>query len=270
MGALIGLTFGLGVTLVWSSFVVPRANGRVRRSAVLRRADVGAAAAAGVAGACVALLVMGSVPLAVGAGAAAGWVPRAVRRARIRRRARERAELWPDVVDNLASAVRAGLSLPDALIQIGERGPAALREPFLGFRRDYESSGRFHDALDRLKGELADPVGDRVVEALRIARDVGGGDLGRLLRTLSAFLREDARTRGEIASRQSWSVNGARLAVAAPWLVVLAMSTRPDVAARYTSAAGLVVLAGGAGVSAVAYRAMAAIGRLPAERRFLA
>ena len=42
-----------------------------------------------------------------------------------------------------------------------------------------------------------------------MARQVGGSELGRLLRTLSAFLRADARTRGEIEARQSWTVNAA-------------------------------------------------------------
>ena len=39
------------------------------------------------------------------------------------------------------------------------------------------------------------------------AREVGGTDLGRLLSTLSGFLRDDARTRAELLARQSWSVN---------------------------------------------------------------
>ena len=67
-----------------------------------------------------------------------------------------------------------------------------------------------------LKAQLADPVGDRVVEGLRVAREVGGGELGRLLRNLSGYLRDEARTRSEMESRQAWTVNGARLAVAAP------------------------------------------------------
>ena len=71
------------------------------------------------------------------------------------------------------------------------------------FADDYRPTGRFHDCLDRLKDRLADPVGDRLVETLRIAREVGGTDLGRLLRTLSAFLREDARTRAELETRQA-------------------------------------------------------------------
>jgi len=73
-----------------------------------------------------------------------------------------------------------------------------LREPFLAFGVDYQVTGRFAESLDRLKQRLADPVGDRVVEGLRIAREVGGGELGSLLRHLSGFLREDARTRSEL------------------------------------------------------------------------
>ena len=54
---------------------------------------------------------------------------------------------------------------------------------------------------------LAMPPGDRVVEGLRIAREVGGGELGRLLRNLSGYLRDEARTRSEMESRQAWTVN---------------------------------------------------------------
>ncbi len=125
------------------------------------------------------------------------------------------------------------------------------------------------ESLDRLKQRLADPVGDRVVEGLRIAREVGGGELGSLLRNLSGFLREDARTRSELESRQSWTVNGARLAVAAPWLVLLMLCFQREVIARYASPAGVVVLLGGAVLCLVAYRLMVRIGRLPTERRVL-
>jgi tight adherence protein B len=116
---------------------------------------------------------------------------------------------------------------------------------------------------------MADPIGDRVVEALRLARDVGGGDLGRVLRSLSHFLREDARTRSELESRQAWVVNGARLAVASPWIVLLALSFQPRVISRYYSTGGVIVLAIGAVVCFVAYRLMVWLGRLPEERRVL-
>lgn len=65
------------------------------------------------------------------------------------------------------------------------------------------------------------------------------------------------------------TLNGARLAVAAPWLVLLAMSAQPDVITRYRSSAGVLVLAVGAVVCVGAYRLMMRIGRLPTERRIL-
>jgi tight adherence protein B len=199
----------------------------------------------------------------------AGWAPVALVRHRAARRRADLRELWPDVVDNLTSAVRAGLSLPEALAQVAERGPEPLRRPFARFARDYRATGRFAESLAALKDTLADPVADRLVEALRITREVGGSDLGRLLRTLSAFLREDLRTRGEIEARQSWTVAAARLAVAAPWLVLALLATRPGALDAYNRPEGVVVLAVGAALSVVAYRLMLRLGRLPDEERVL-
>lgn len=161
------------------------------------------------------------------------------------------------------------MSLPEALSAIGARGPEGIREPFRQFGSDYRTTGRFNDALDRLKNALADPIGDRVCESLRVAREVGGTDLGRLLVTLSAFLREEQRTRAELLARQSWSVNAARLAVCAPWLVLVLLATQSTTLRAYDSAVGSVLLAVAAVLTVVAYRLMLRIGRLPAERRVM-
>ena len=275
MGALVGLGVGLGLLLVWSSFQVPSVRSARRPSGLSQLL-----ARAGVEGVSVRTIVMASGGCGVTAGLAllavakawpialvfaliGGYLPYAALQGRARRRQRDFAEVWPEAVDNLASAVRAGMSLPEALSALGTRGPTALRPAFAAFALDYQVSGRFPDALDRLKDRLADPVGDRVVEALRVAREVGGGDLGRLLRNLSSFLRQDARTRSELESRQAWTVSGARLAVAAPWIVLLMLSFQPDVIARYSSAGGALVVFGGAACCFVAYRLMVRIGRLP-------
>lgn len=285
MGGLIGLVLGIGLVFIGWAYVEPgwrprRGSGKTHRLVdLLARAGLSEISPRSLLGVCTACFflvtavmaaISGVLVVAVVFGLMASLLPIAILRGRAVRRAREFATLWPDAVDNLASAVRAGLSLPEALQQLGERGPEGLREPFVAFARDYQSTGRFHESLDRLKVRLADPVGDRVVEALRIARDVGGGDLGRMLRALSGFLRDDARTRGELESRQSWTVNGARLAVAAPWVVLLLMSLQRDVVARFSTGAGLVILCGGAILCIVAYRLMMWIGRFPAERRILA
>jgi tight adherence protein B len=191
-----------------------------------------------------------------------------VRRLAVKRQADLR-EVWPEVVDNLASAVRAGLSLPEALSALGTRGPEALRAPFARFAAEYRSTGRFGECLDRLKDSLADPVGDRIVETLRVAREVGGSDLGRVLRTLATFLREDARARAELETRQGWVVQAARLAVAAPWVVLLLLATQSTTLDAYDSPLGTALLLGGAAVCLVAYRLMLQIGRLPQDVRVL-
>ena len=285
MGLLLGLFFGIGVLLIIATFVAPgdsraATDGRltVRSRELLASAGIdgvtpgafiGACVITGLAAFLVMFLVSGAWPVGVVFGLMAGGLPVALVRSRARKRLAEFRELWPDVVDNIASAVRAGLSLSEALAQVGERGPLPLREPFRRFGADYASTGRFAESLDRLKARLAGPVGDRVVEALRIAREVGGGDLGRLLRSLSTFLRDDARTRSELESRQSWSVNGARVAVAAPWLVLALLSFQGDVIQRYNRPVGALVIGAGAVVCVIAYRLMLRIGRLPEPERVL-
>ena len=283
MGPLLGLLAGLGLLLVWQSG--PRRPVRARRPGFDARTRelLAAAGVEGVSpaqllsasaalGLVVGVLVLGTSQVPVIALAFAGFaalLPWFLVRRRRDRRAVELRELWPEAVDNLASGVRAGLSLPEALAQLGVRGPEELRAPFRRFGEDYRATGRFPDCLDRLKADLADPVGDRVVEALRLAREVGGTDLGRLLRTLSTFLREDARTRAELEARQGWTVNAARLALAAPWFVLLLLSTRPEAVEAYAEPAGAVVLLVGGAVSLVAYRVMLRIARLPVETRVL-
>lgn len=285
MGIIVGLLFGIGAFFVWWSWWTPPAPRERRRGGlgdrardVLAQAGVEGVTLRALVGVCLVLAVavfLGAVAvsrspqIATCFAVMAAWSPVALVRMRARRRRAVRRELWPDVVDNIASGVRAGLSLPEALTQLGERGPEPLRAAFTAFGQDYRASGRFGETLDRLKDRLADPVADRICEALRITREVGGSDLGRLLRNLSAFLREDARTRAELEARQSWTVNGARLAVAAPWAVLALLSTRPESVRAYNSPTGAVVLAVGGVVSLVAYRLMLRIGRLPEEERVL-
>lgn len=282
MGVVLGLAAGIGLLLVYTWWVFPRERERVRRGSflpsLLARAGLTDASPGSVVGLCAGSALLAGLavqmvsrtwPVGVAFALIAGYLPVAVLRGRAQRRQRELAEVWPEAVDNLASAVRAGLSLAEALAQLAVRGPEPLRGPFAAFAADYQVTGRFAESLDRLKGRLADPVGDRVVEGLRIAREVGGGELGRLLRSLSGYLREDARTRSELESRQAWAVNGARLAVAAPWLVLLMLSFQGEVISRYASTAGVVVLVLGGSCCLAAYRLMVRIGRLPQERRIL-
>ena len=281
MGAFVGLTLALGMLLLILSVSSPTQHahrrGRLQAlidSAALPQATPSAVLSVAAAGAIIcgaAVLLVTSVPVvAFIAALLASLLPFVLLRRRARTSSRALRTAWPDAIDSLASAVRAGMSLPEALADLANRGPAALRPAFADFAAEYRVSGSFGTALASLKDSLADPVADRVIASLHVAREVGGTDLGLVLRTLSSLLRADLRTRGEIEARQSWTVSAARLAVAAPWITLALLCTRPEAASAYRSALGALILVFCAGLTVVAYRLMVLIGRLPAEPRTLA
>lgn len=283
MAALAGLAAGAGLLLVWwscwESPSVPTKPRRTNRLAdLLAASGVARVSVGGLAGSCVGLgavvaaLVFAasrSVAIAACFGLFALGLPITILRWQARKRSTMLRQLWPDVVDHLRSAIRAGLPLPEALIQLGTKGPEELRPVFRDFGADYRAGGQFDGSLTRLKDRLADPVADRIVEALRLTREVGGSDLGRLLGTLAEFLRESARTRSELEARQSWTINAARLAVAAPWIVLMLLATRPEAVHAYNTPVGAAVLLGGLLVSLACYAIMLKIGALPQEERVL-
>lgn len=283
MPVAVGALAGIGFFLIWWSYwqKPPRPDRRRRSDPIARsllQAGLERVSTAAFLVICLAmggmvflltLFVSGSLPVACCFGLFGCVLPMLILRRRAAKRSAVLRQLWPDVVDHLRSAVRAGLSLSEALIQLGEKGPEELRPYFRDFAMDYRSSGRFEPALNRIKERLSDPVADRIFEALRLTREVGGSDLGRLLGALSEFLREGARTRSELEARQSWTVNAARLAVAAPWIVLILMSTQPDARNAYNSATGWVLLLAGLGISVVCYRVMLRVGALPEETRVL-
>lgn len=285
IGAVLGVGVAVGMVLIVSAArrpSSPRASRRqVRRSSLGRLIEsagmsrisptsvVFASALLAVVAAVLLLAATGILALAVLAGAGAAVIPLMLLRRRARQRAAALRTGWPDAVDILVSAVRAGMSLPEATADLARWGPEQLRPACAAMAAEYRATGSFTTALAVLKRELADPVADRVVASLSIAREVGGTDLGRVLTTLSEFLREDARTRGEIEARQSWTVNAARLAVAAPWITVAILCTRPEAVSAYASSGGFILLLGAGAMTVLAYRLMLRIGRLPVDPRVL-
>lgn len=284
MSLMLGALLGLGVLLAFSPLLWPAgAQGRSVRGAGARIRDE--LALAGLVGVPVSVVFAVVAFLAVVGGALAHAVftipvltlvagvvggalmPLVVRARASRRRAANRA-VWPDVVDHLVASVRAGMSLPESVGALAELGPAATRGAFASFADDYRRTGNFSLCLDRLKASLADPVADRILETLRMAREVGGSDVTAVLRGLAGYLREDTALRAEVVSRQSWIRNAARLGVAAPWLLLIVLASRRETLVAYDSPAGTALIIAGVAVTVVAYQAMIALGRLPEERRW--
>lgn len=285
MTVLLGCAFGLGVLLALSPLLWPAQSVRkARRSGPasllrVRLAQAGmpsASVAAFVVVSIVAALACGAVvfaivpvvALAAASGLVAAVLPLLVVNWRANSRRRANRVVWPDVVDHLVSAVRSGLALPDSVVALARTGPASTRGSFAAFERQYRRTGNFALCLDELKDALADPIADRIFETLRMSREVGGSELTSVLRSLAAYLRQDAAIRSEVEARQSWVMNAAKLGVSAPWIILLLLATRPEAAAAYNTAAGVALIIGGLVVSVIAYRLMLSLGRMPEERRW--
>jgi tight adherence protein B len=281
MSTVLGLLLGLGLVLCaapWFWPSLPGAAGPVRTTrlrSVLDRAGfervpvsvfIAASVCMGLVAGAAAEASLGVLALDAAALAAGVLLPVSV----ARHRGRSSLTVWPDAVDHLVSAVRSGVALPDSVSTLAHAGPVAGRAAFAEFEALYRTTGNFGISLDALKARLADPTADRIFETLRMSREVGGTDLTRVLRSLSAYLREDAAIRNEVEARQSWVMNAARLGVAAPWIVLLLLSTRPEAAVAYNSPGGAALIIGGLVLSVVAYRVMLAIARIPEERRWFA
>jgi tight adherence protein B len=274
MGILIGLAFGSGLLLILSSFsshhgpFAGRSGRRPRvrsgRSAsTLVVVSVGCAVAGGVLG-----LVITALPIvAVLAALTGALVPTLVRRRGEARRQRTVRAAWPDAVDTLASGVRAGLSLPEAVAAVATSGPEPLRPAFTAFAIEYRVTASFPRALDALRDTAPDAVAARVAAALDLAWGCGGTELGAVLRALSRMLREDSRVRAEIEARQSWTVAAARMAVAAPFVTLAVLALRPEAASAYATPAGAALIAAVGIASVLAYGLMRRIARLPGDDR---
>lgn len=211
------------------------------------------------------IVVLGALGLVAGAQA-----PFALVQLRARQRRWQNRGAWPDAVDHLIASVRSGLGLADAVEQLSRTGPEPLRADFAHFGRSYRATGSFGHAVTETKERLADPTADRLLETLRMAREVGGTELVGVLRSLGGYLREEQAVRLEAEARQGWVLNAARLGVVAPWLVLLMLATRAEAAAAYNTPIGGLIILAGLAVSVIAYRLMLAIGRFRDEGRWFA
>ena len=131
------------------------------------------------------------------------------------------------------------------------------------FLRQVESGESIDAALETMKHNLGEIHADRLIELIRVVHEAGGqGYLGSLKRQ-GQQLRAQLNLQGMLESKQGWVSGTAKLAVAAPWLIVALLSSRPENAAAYNEPAGAGVLLIGFLVSLFAYRLIHMFGGLP-------
>jgi tight adherence protein B len=126
-----------------------------------------------------------------------------------------------------------------------------------------DRDGGFDAALLRLKVQCGQHGSDQIFEAISISKSLGGNELLNILRTVGTFLRQDLALRREIEVKHGWIKNSAHLSAAAPWLLLLLLSSQPSTARAFSAPAGILILISGLFMTAVAYVWMDRLGRLP-------
>jgi tight adherence protein B len=188
-----------------------RASHRARRREWMVQAGLGEVKAgefAGVvsvlaaAGAALGYAVFGAAVPALALAGFAGSFPLASYRHRRTQRRATAQDAWPRMIEEIRILTSSlGRSIPQALFDVGQRGPAELRPAFELAHREWLLTIDFDRTLAVLKEALADPTADAACETLLIAHELGGTDLDRRLealaedRTLDTQGRKDARAR---------------------------------------------------------------------------
>jgi tight adherence protein B len=174
---------------------------------------------------------------------------------------------WPEVIDHLMSGIQSGLSLTESLAGLSNRGPEILRPAFSEFRAALYGSGDLTKAIEDLKHKFSHHGSDQIFEALLISKELGGSELLQILRTLGDFLRQDLALRREIEVKHGWIKGSAHISAAAPWILLLLLSTQPSTAIAYSTTTGAVILIAGLAMTGIAYLWMNRLGRLPQTPR---
>jgi tight adherence protein B len=215
----------------------------------------------------VVLLMTRSVVIALAFGAFAAGIAFVTVRAKNNLNEAELIAAWPEVIDHLMSGIQSGLSLTESLSGLSTRGPEVLRPAFTQFKAALYGSGDLTQAIEDLRTMFAHHGSDQIFEALIISKALGGSELLQILRSLGDFLRQDLALRREIEVKHGWIKNSAHLSAAAPWILLLLLSTQPSTAAAYSTPTGAIILLIGLVMTAIAYLWMNRLGRLPQTPR---
>jgi tight adherence protein B len=215
------------------------------------------------------LLLTSSEAISIAIATLSAALPFLIGRGRNLKKQREREVAWPEAIDSLVSALQAGISISEALTQLALHGPKVLRPSFAQIQSDLSSLGNFEQVLLREKKRLDSAISDQVFETLIISKDFGGRDSNNALRLLAEFVREDIAVAEEIRTKFGWIRNSALLATAAPWLLLILLSTQDSTVEIYSTPSGALVLSLGVVMTATAYIWMEKVGSLPAAPRAL-
>ncbi len=254
MRALAAACAGTGVWLLCGALLGGRRSIRpapllilsMRTEKVIRRAgpQLLLSAAAAVAGGALGVVLFGAPLPAVALAAAGATGPRrAAVRAATRRLDVARAT-WPQLIEELRILTGSlGMSIPQALLEVGRRAPAPMRPAFTAAEREWLLTTDLPRTLQVLKDALADPAADTLCETLLVAHELGGSGLEQRLAALADDRDRELQHRRDAEARQAGARFARRFVLIVPAGMALAgMSVGTGRQAYATTSAQLVVL----------------------------
>ena len=161
-----------------------------------------------------------------------------------RRRIRRFESQLTEALHQMANALRAGLTLQQAIDQVGRDAAAPLRHEFGLFTREVKLGTALDDALAAMAGRVGSEDLNLVATSTAIARQLGG-NMAEMFEAIAATIRERFRLEGKIAALTSQGkLQGVIVALLPLAVGVFLGSYRPDlVEPMFESAYGYLLVA---------------------------
>lgn len=157
-------------------------------------------------------------------GAIVGWLGvRAFIRNKISRRQAAFMDQLPDTLQLMASSLRSGFSLNQALGGVVREGSEPAASEFARALTEIRIGADLEEALDDVAVRMKCEDLRWVVMAIRISREVGG-NLAEVLGTTVATMRERAELRGQVRVLSAEGRISARILTALPFIVAGALA----------------------------------------------
>lgn len=282
--ALLAGAAAAGVFLVYSDVVFgaprparprPPTRGRVRVWAGHAGIDgvslvqlAAATAALFVVSAALTFAVFGSLVAAVVAAGFVAALPAGSCRARRQHAQQSARDAWPRLIEEIRLQTGAlGRSVPQALFDVGQRGPSALRPAFEAAHREWVMSTDFSRTVAVLKDGLADATADAVCETLLVAHDLGGRDLDQRLEALIEDRIVELEGRKEARAKQAGVRFARRFVLLVPLGMALSGLSIGNGRAAYGTPEGQLAAVAGIVMVVACWVWAGRLMRLPAEDR---
>lgn len=133
-----------------------------------------------------------------------------------------------EALQQLANALRAGLTFPQAVDQVGRESAAPLRQEFGLFTKEVKLGVPLEEALVNMANRVGSEDLELVATSTNIARQLGG-NMAEMFETIAATIRERFRLEGKIQALTSQGkLQGFIVASLPLWIGLFLNWYRPD------------------------------------------